>query len=471
MSFKIADLFAEIRADARPLGEALTQAHGKLSLFSGALKAAAGLTAGFFTTMTLMKVARAVYEDLTTSELVTVRLAGALRGTGQEVDNNVASMRSYASEIQLLTVIENDEVTAAQQLATSLGIHADRMRETMDIAIGLSRALGMDLSSATRYSAMALQGEYAILQRYLPELRQVNTETEKLAILQKAAAAGMQIARDEASTATGQLRQLKTELIDILGEAAMQSKIPAAIAKILNIDELKAANKELRDATDHFAFLRELLAAPPTTTVGDVLTAEVEAARKRLDLAKQRIHEQKAEAEFQSKLDVEVDVERGKLPFTALGKTRDEWEKLQADQSRASMMAESAARQAQEEQQTRDRLLADQQRRAKMDVLGQIMDEDRADAEAADREGKRTEEERRRKIGVYSGIVEFSERLQSAILQGKPQEAQARVGTQDERMLEIVRQQLEVQKQQKDLLAKLNDVLAREQLDVPLPEF
>jgi len=99
------------------------------------------------------------------------------------------------------------------------------------------------------------------------------------------------------------------------------------------------------------------------------------------------------------------------------------------------------------------------------------MDEDRAHAEAADREGKRTEEERRRKVGVYSGLVEFGERLQSAILQGKPQEAAARPGTTDERMVQIVRDQLDQQRKQTQLLEAMIVALEREQLDVPADEM
>ena len=471
MSFKIADLFAEIRADARPLNEALTTLHGKLQGTSNLLGGVAKAAAGLFTAALLWKALKESVAEFAGSEMALIRLEGALKATGQASAGAMRQMQDYARTIQSMTILDEDEVIAAQQFATSLGIQADRMAEAMDAAVGLSRALQMDLATATRYVAMAFEGEFTILQRYIPELRAAGTETEKLALLQQKAAEGMAIARAEATTTAGAWKRLGINIMDAGAAAVEFSGLAGLLKDLSGTTAIEKSNKEL----DEFLAKQKRVQAEWDEVhilpgVDDEL-ALAKAAAERHEAVIQTLRERRAAVEDAARAEFELDKRTGRAPADTTAKTRREYEDMLAN---AQRMADAMARDADEkarDQEARDKRLADQKRRAMVDVVGQIMDEDRAHAEAADREGKRTEEERRRKVGVYSGLVEFGERLQSAILQGKPQEAAARPGTTDERMVQIVRDQLDQQRKQTQLLEAMKVALQREQLDVPADEM
>ncbi|MBQ2721773.1 MAG: hypothetical protein IJF70_02590, partial [Opitutales bacterium] len=73
-------------------------------------------------------------------------------------------------------------------------------------AIGLSSALGMDLQSATRASAAAIQGKTELLSRYIPILSECKTDEEKFAKVQELSRSGFAQAKAEADSTLGKLK-------------------------------------------------------------------------------------------------------------------------------------------------------------------------------------------------------------------------------------------------------------------------
>ena len=165
------------------------------------------------------------------------RLADALRTTGQYSEENYRGFKKLASAIQEVTVYGDEQLQMMMAQALNLGISSDRTEEATKGAIGLATALDMDLNTAMRYTALAMQGEFTVLQRYVPALRTAETEAEKMAIVQKLMAAGFQQAKGEAETAAGVLKQIKGVFGDLLQQIGFT---------ILGVDDWATALKRVK---------------------------------------------------------------------------------------------------------------------------------------------------------------------------------------------------------------------------------
>jgi hypothetical protein len=149
------------------------------------------------------------------------QLSAAIRATGGNVDELMPKYKNLASEIQGTTTVGDEATLALMQQARSMGVTDDRMEEVTKGAIGLSKALGMNTKQALRGVTNAFNGTYTTLQRYIPELRTTESESEKLAIVQQKMADGFEIAEAEANNAHGAMQQYKNAVGDLkeqLGE-------------------------------------------------------------------------------------------------------------------------------------------------------------------------------------------------------------------------------------------------------------
>ena len=88
------------------------------------------------------------------------------------------------------------------------------MADTYNIEILLKAQLeefkkvagGMDLQSATRASAAAIQGKTELLSRYIPILSECKTDEEKFAKVQELSRSGFAQAKAEADSTLGKLK-------------------------------------------------------------------------------------------------------------------------------------------------------------------------------------------------------------------------------------------------------------------------
>lgn len=175
------------------------------------------------------------------------KLASAMEATGINVRENLESFKKLASQIQSATKIGDEQVAAMQALAINMGVSSDKIGEVVKNAVGLSTALGMDLTTATKAASAAIQGKTELLTRYIPTLSSCKTAEEKYAQVQKLASSGFAQAKAEAETLGGALAQLSNAWSDVsetIGEAAAPVvKMAASILKSLaeTINENKTA--------------------------------------------------------------------------------------------------------------------------------------------------------------------------------------------------------------------------------------
>ena len=155
-------------------------------------------------------------------ERAEIELAAALRATGQEVENNLRLLKEQASAIQQVTTVGDELSLELAATATQMGIQADQIDETIRGAIGLSKAFKIDVRTAVRGAAAAIQGKTELLTRYIPMLSELETEGEKVAAVQKAMQTGFSQAEAEAQSTLGSIEQLKNSFGDLTEEIGEQ---------------------------------------------------------------------------------------------------------------------------------------------------------------------------------------------------------------------------------------------------------
>jgi len=142
-------------------------------------------------------------------------LMSALKISGEYTKELEERFKAFAASVQQATIYGDEEVLALMQLQKSLGVTADKLELAAKQAIGLATATGRDIRSMSMYIALAQQGEFTMLRRYIPALRSTTDETEQLKIITEFAAAGFKLAEERAKTASGGLRQMWNALGDV----------------------------------------------------------------------------------------------------------------------------------------------------------------------------------------------------------------------------------------------------------------
>ena len=172
--------------------------------------------------MRMPSFAAATIQAFGRQEMAVQKVASAIRSQGGSVSEVLPIMQSLASEIQRITTYGDEQVLEMQSLAAAMGVASDQMAETIQNALGLSSALGMDVMTATKAASAAIQGKTTALQEYIPSLAKCSTEAEKLATVQRLAAGGFEQARDRVDTLDGKLKQAANawgDLQEVVGEA------------------------------------------------------------------------------------------------------------------------------------------------------------------------------------------------------------------------------------------------------------
>jgi len=124
----------------------------------------------------------------------------ALKNLQAVVGKNTKEFEDWATQVQKVTIYGDEMVLSSMQLAATMGIERDRLKEATQMAIGFGAAMKMDVTSAMRYVVLAMGGNYTMMSRYLPKLRELTTDTEKMAYVTKVAANGWKIAKEELNT-------------------------------------------------------------------------------------------------------------------------------------------------------------------------------------------------------------------------------------------------------------------------------
>ena len=89
--------------------------------------------------------------------------------TQSAFDNN----KKYALSTQEATNVDKSRVTGLLALAYNMGATNENAQKVVNTAIGLNKALGVDMERAIRGTILAMNGHTEQLARFIPELRGV----------------------------------------------------------------------------------------------------------------------------------------------------------------------------------------------------------------------------------------------------------------------------------------------------------
>lgn len=157
------------------------------------------------------------------------KLSAALIANGKDADKLIPRYRRFASHLQRLTTVGDEATLQMMQMAETMGV-VDLEQAAKD-AIGLSKALNLDLNTSMKMVALAAEGEFTMLNRYVPALRSAKDATEQAAIANKLFADGFKIAMTEAEVGLGAVKQLDNawgDVMETVGGFVARAVLPLA---------------------------------------------------------------------------------------------------------------------------------------------------------------------------------------------------------------------------------------------------
>lgn len=174
------------------------------------------------------------------------RLKAAIQASGGAVDENFAKYSAFASQLQSISTVGDEATLAIIATAESMGVSGDAAIRAAKNAVSLEKALGISASSAIRMTAALEQGDATMLTRYIPALRGVDNESEKVRIAQESLANMFGQVTAEAQSGLGPLTQLKNQFGDFMeviggivleGLQPMFNMLKSAMAALQSIDK------------------------------------------------------------------------------------------------------------------------------------------------------------------------------------------------------------------------------------------
>jgi hypothetical protein len=151
-------------------------------------------------------------------------LLNSLKQKSTEYDKLFDSLSKEADAIQRVTMVGDEAAQKLMSAGLNMGIAITKVADATEGAIGLStkfEAVGMSQETAMKGIALAYEGDFTQLQRYIPALKAAETESEKMTILQEQMVTGFELATAEIETTYGAMQQLENETGDLneqLGE-------------------------------------------------------------------------------------------------------------------------------------------------------------------------------------------------------------------------------------------------------------
>lgn len=123
---------------------------------------------------------------------------------------------ALGNEVQKATKYGDDYVVGLANQAKQMGVNNNQIESVIKGALGLEAVFKMSADTGVRlYSKALASGNYEMLGRYIPALKQTKDKTEQLAIINKFMADTYEIAQMKAKSSIGTYEQLENKLGDI----------------------------------------------------------------------------------------------------------------------------------------------------------------------------------------------------------------------------------------------------------------
>ena len=130
----------------------------------------------------------------------------------------MAKFKQLANEISQVTTASKGEVREVILAGMQHGLSAEKSAQYTRSAMGLAKALGMDAKTAMTELIKQSNGMRSALDKQIPALAGAKTQTEKLAIINRLAAQGMEQMFGEGQTTKGGIEQLSKSVGALYGQ-------------------------------------------------------------------------------------------------------------------------------------------------------------------------------------------------------------------------------------------------------------
>jgi hypothetical protein len=197
----------------------LGRVSGAIGGFVSKVAALAGPLAAVLSVAGVVRFGQRSVQAFFEQEQAVKNLETALINAGDAGASSLAGMQQFASGLQAITT-QGDEATLAlaSKIATLGGLTGGALADATKQTLGLARATGQGADMMGRAYLNALEGNFSMLERYVPALRAAEGETAKMALVQELAANGFKLMESDANTARGRLQQMKNSVGDLMEE-------------------------------------------------------------------------------------------------------------------------------------------------------------------------------------------------------------------------------------------------------------
>ncbi len=234
---------------------------------------AEGAIKGLISSIGLAQLATKALESVFQEVKKSINESVAATNEAQKVNNQMITV--FGDQTSVLSGLANvmkekynrddDLIKSGMLYANMIGVQTDKMKETTEEALGLSRAMGTDLNTAIKVIKLAQDGHVEVLGRLMPQLKGVKDQTEALSVINEKSALGLKLLEQETNSYEGLQTKVKLGYDDML-------KSLGKYVQIAQTDYLKTQvdiNKSIEDFLSNKQNLASFSAI--FTTVGDVL--------------------------------------------------------------------------------------------------------------------------------------------------------------------------------------------------------
>lgn len=211
-----------------------------------AIKAFDSLVGGF---NSLINVGKEAINAAAAQEVATNNLNNALARQGNFTRQASQELLDFASNMQKLTVFEDDAVISSTALLQSLSnLSVDGLKAGVTAAADFATVLGIDLETATRLVAKAAEGNISVFKRYGVQIQEGKNDAETFAnTIQALNSQFGGASAAQLNTYNGSLRALKNaygDLLEPIGDIVVKNPlIVAGFNEIKNI--INGTNEEV----------------------------------------------------------------------------------------------------------------------------------------------------------------------------------------------------------------------------------
>lgn len=245
----LAKILVSIGADISELEKGLSKVSRSVQ-DTGKKMTSMGKTISTRVTAPLTLLAGVAVKAFGEQERAELRLRAALNANGRAVESLFSEYTTFASEMQKVTVIGDEASIAMLAQAEALGLTGESAMRAVKNSIAMQSAFGVNAQSALRYTAALEQGNSTMLARYIPALRDLEDESERVAEAQRILGNAFSAAESDANGVIGSFQQLKNALGDAMED------VGESIAEAFNITESRDRMiEQIQQVRDWFASL------------------------------------------------------------------------------------------------------------------------------------------------------------------------------------------------------------------------